>query len=328
MASWMQDILIFSAAFLAVAAVFWMLTRGAQDSKMKKRLARVKNRQHAAVASAATDAASLRRKTGDASLPLVSKLLAVLPTLNKLRDRLERSGKKITAEKYCLVSALLFAAVVMCVQLFFNKPFILGVLIAIVLAVGIPHFLVGRWITKRTKAFLRVFPDSLDLIVRGLRSGLPVAESIKLVAKEVPDPVASVFQRMADTMKLGVPLDKILSATAKKLRITEFDFFVTSIILQRETGGNLSEILNNLSEVLRKRFMMKMKIKAMTSEARASTVIVGSLPFIVMAAVRFMSPDYLDPLFNDYRGNIAAGGALLSLCMGVFIMNRMASFEI
>jgi tight adherence protein B len=123
-------------------------------------------------------------------------------------------------------------------------------------------------------------------------------------------------------------MEKALQDTARKLDNTEFNFFTTSIILQRETGGNLSEILNNLSEVIRKRYMMKMKIRAMTSEARASSIIIGVLPFIVSLAVMVISPGYLNPLIDDYRGNVSLIIASGMLVFGIWIMNRMAKFEI
>ena len=129
-------------------------------------------------------------------------------------------------------------------------------------------------------------------------------------------------------MKLGVPMEKALTEVAKNLRLTEFNFFVTSIILQRETGGNLAEILNNLSEVLRSRYLMKMKIKAMSSEAKASAYIIGALPFVVIGAVGVLSPEYMKPLINDYRGNICAGVAASMMAFGAWIMNRMIQFEI
>ena len=129
-------------------------------------------------------------------------------------------------------------------------------------------------------------------------------------------------------MALGIPLEKTLYDTAKKYRITEFDFFVTSIILQRETGGNLSEILANLSEALRLRLMMRLKIKAMSAEAKASMYIIGALPFFVLGALMIMSPEYVDPLVNDFRGNIAAAIAASMLGFGMWVMMRMARFEI
>jgi tight adherence protein B len=181
---------------------------------------------------------------------------------------------------------------------------------------------------KRLKKFLVLFPDAIDFIVRGLRSGLPVTESMNIVGKEMEEPVGSIFAHIGESVKLGVPVDKALQDTAKKLGLTEFNFFVTSIILQRETGGNLSEILNNLSEVLRTRLMMRMKIKAMSSEAKASAIIVGSLPFIVIAALMYLSPDYLIPLIDTTKGNCIALGCAFSLMFGIGVMIKMTKFEI
>ncbi len=209
-----------------------------------------------------------------------------------------------------------------------KKPVFLAVPLAFIAGAWLPIKFLQMRIAKQNREFLKLFPDAIDLIVRGLRSGLPVTESLVLVAHEVADPVGPTFARVGNTMKLGVPLEKALQETAKKLDLAEFNFFTTSILLQRETGGNLSEILNNLSEVLRARIMMRLKIKAMSSEARASTIIIGALPFVVITAVGVLSPDYMKPLFTDYRGNIWLGVAAGMLGSGLYIMNRMSKFEI
>jgi tight adherence protein B len=187
---------------------------------------------------------------------------------------------------------------------------------------------VGSKIKKRQKLFLKLFPDAIDLMVRGLRAGLPVAESFINVSKELPPPMGDTFGMIAQQTQLGMPMEKALAENATKLALTEFNFFVTTIILQRETGGNLGEILNNLSEMLRQRHMMRLKIGALSSEARASAYIIGALPFLVFGILMAISPDYLDPLFNDIRGNHALIGAGCSLGMGAFIMKRMTQLEI
>ena len=176
--------------------------------------------------------------------------------------------------------------------------------------------------------FLKLFPDAIDLIVRGLRAGLPVGQSMVNVAEEIPEPVKSTFKEITEQVALGMTFEKALEGAAKKLGMTEFNFFITSIILQRETGGNLGEILNNLSEVLRGRQTMRLKIKALSSEAKASAIIVGALPFFVFIALNVLSPDYLEPLYSDFRGNLAMFGAGCSLCIGGFIMMKMTQFEI
>ena len=158
--------------------------------------------------------------------------------------------------------------------------------------------------------------------------GLPIAESFITVSHEVPDPLGGVFTRLSQQTQLGVPMERALADTAEKLGVTEFDFFVTSIILQRETGGNLGEILSNLADMLRQRHMMKLKIGALSSEARSSAYIIGALPFFVFVILEFMSPAYLRPLFDDYRGNLSLAGAGAMLAIGAIVMGKMTQLEI
>lgn len=298
-----------------------------QIGKLKKRMKRAAEEKASTDTSGQTTAASLRRMEGDSSLPLISRTIGQWRSMGVLRARLARAGMSVSAERYLINTGLLFC---LCagIPMALGKSPLLFLLLAVVFALGLPHLIVNFRIGRRAKLFLLLFPDAIDLIVRGLKAGLPVTESIKMVAKEIDQPVGDVFQSMTEKMALGIPLEKTLYDTAKQYAITEFDFFVTSIVLQRETGGNLSEILANLSEALRQRIMMRLKIKAMSSEAKASMYIIGALPFFVMGALSVMSPEYLGPLFTDYRGNIAlflAGGMLST---GIFVMVRMTQFEI
>lgn len=328
------EYVVFAGILLAVLiSAPVVLSLSGHKSKISRRAAAMHKRtQHKS--SSKTDssesqkAKSLRVQEGDSSLPLLTALFSHLPNIKRLRDRIAQSGLAISAERYLALNLLLFALSSMLFIVVLDYSVTVSFLVAIVIGLGLPHMVLGFCIGRRTKRFLLLFPDAIDLIVRGLRAGLPVTESIKMVSKEIGEPVGTVFRNMTEKMALGVPLEKTLYDTAAKYRITEFDFFVTSIVLQRETGGNLSEILNNLSEALRQRLMMRMKIKAMSSEAKASMYIISALPFMVVAALAFVSPDYLNPLFDDFRGNIAlliAGGMLST---GVFIMVRMTKFEI
>lgn len=307
-----------------------VLSLASPQGKIRKRADRLRKRVKEPAANKRRDdpTRSLRRQEGDASLPLFTQLSAHLPNISRLRDRIARSGMTLSAERYLAFNLLLFIMSMLVMVTFFDLDMLLSMLLAVVVGLGLPHMVLNFRIARRTKKFLILFPDAIDLIVRGLRAGLPVTESIKMVSREIEEPVGSVFRTMTEMMALGIPLEMTLYDTAAKYRITEFDFFVTSIALQRETGGNLSEILNNLSDALRQRLMMRLKIKAMSSEAKASMYIIAALPFMVMGALTVTSPEYLMPLFNDYRGNIAlaiAGGMLFS---GIFIMVRMTKFEI
>lgn len=316
------DIILIVVA-LAMIFMIWRIITGKQRKAMQRRIAHIRE----VSASRGEGDLSLKRKIVKLE-GLLFWLTKPLPDFKKLGDMLERAGKTISPKQYVLRCVLIVLVLTFAVPLLFKKSWILGLCLGVVLAGWLPLKVLQYAINKRNKAFLALFPDAIDLIVRGLRSGLPVSESLVLVSHEVGAPVGPAFAKIANTMKLGVPMEKALQETARKLDISEFNFFTTSIMLQRETGGNLSEILNNLSEVLRARILMRMKIKAMSSEARASTMIISALPFVVILAVAFVSPDYMKPLFNDYRGNIWLGIAAGMMFGGISIMNKMSKFEI
>jgi tight adherence protein B len=320
----MIDVLIFISVIIVVLLI-GSSGRGAKRKLFKKRIVRLKQRK-APAAKSAVDM-SLRRKHAEEK-GFVYWVMKPLPDFKKLGDRLERAQVKITTQQFLFRRMLAMIVITFVLAVIFKKSLIMAVSIALILGVWVPFKIISYKINKQSKAFLRLFPDAIDLIVRGLRAGLPVSESIVLVSEEVPAPVGGVFATISNTMKLGVTLESALQETAQKLDLTEFNFFTTSVILQRETGGNLSEILNNLSEVLRGRFIMRMKIKAMSSEARASAYIIGALPFVVLLAVSVLSPDYIKPLYQDYRGNICAAIAVGMMVSGGWIMNRMTQFEI
>lgn len=320
----MSDLLIFLTVGVLFFGIFYMA--GGKKRTLQKQLEGLKTRVSNKPQGGTGDI-SLRRKANESS-GFMSVLAKQLPNITKLGDRLERAGIQLSPQQYMLRRIFWVLGITFVVGIIFKKSFLLGFFIGIITAVWLPLKLIQRKIGKENKAFLRIFPDAIDLIVRGLRSGLPVSESIVLVSTEVPNPVGSAFMTISHTMKLGVTLEKALQEMARKLDLTEFNFFTTSIILQRETGGNLSEILNNLSEVLRGRYIMGMKIKAMSSEARASAMIIGALPFIVILAVAVLSPGYLRPLIDDHRGNIAAMTAAGMMTFGLWVMNRMTKFEI
>ena len=306
--------------------VVYVSTRGgAVEKKKAARLMRVTRKQSLGLPS---HAPSLRRlKPGEDTV--VGQVLASMQSITKLRGRLEVAGLTKTTPQQFLLSMLgitLFVAIVVWVG--WGKPIYVCLPVGMLFGLAIPHMVVGRKIKKRQKMFLKLFPDAIDLMVRGLRAGLPVAESFITVSKELPPPMGDTFAMIAQQTQLGVPMEKALADNASKLALTEFNFFVTTIILQRETGGNLGEILNNLSDMLRQRHMMRLKIGALSSEARASAYIIGALPFLVFCILEAVSPDYLKPLFNDVRGNHALLGAGASLSMGGFIMKRMTQLEI
>jgi tight adherence protein B len=209
-----------------------------------------------------------------------------------------------------------------------GMPFLLSLMVGLLIGFGLPHMIIGFLIGKRLNKFNSNFPDAIELMVRGLRSGLPITETLGIVATEIPGPVGIEFRSVADKMKIGRTMDAALQETADRLGTAEFQFFVITLNIQRETGGNLAETLSNLADVLRKRAQMKLKIKAMSSESKASAMIIGALPFIVFAMVYMMNPEYMGGFFRDERLIIAGLGAMVWMGIGVFIMAKMINFEI
>jgi tight adherence protein B len=311
---------------LSLMLGYYFLSDG-KNKKRQARIERVTKRNFTKAAKSPSDAMTLRRKQQDSGLPFLRSLVKHLPNMDVLRARMIRAGMTMSADRYlaiCLGIFLVFPIVFLVI----HKPLPFGVGLGFVFGVILPHKVVSFKGNSRIKKFLLLFPEAIEYIVRGLRSGLPVTESMNMVGEEMAEPIGSIFASIGESVKLGITVEKALQDTARKLNSTEFNFFVTSIILQRETGGNLSEILNNLADVLRKRFMMRMKIKAMSSEAKASAYIIAALPFVVITALAFISPDYMVPLIDDHTGNLAAAGAACSLTFGFGIMMKMTRFEI
>ncbi|MDF8332482.1 type II secretion system F family protein [Novosphingobium cyanobacteriorum] len=241
--------------------------------------------------------------------------------------RLHRTGKGWTMSQYLYVSGGLALGIMLLVTLKTGAP-ILGLGAGLIVGGGLPHFMVNRAINKRTEAFVTRFPDALELLVRGLRSGLPITETLGVVATELPGPVGEEFKAVTDRIKVGRTMEEALQESADRLNMAEFSFFCITLAIQRETGGNLAETLANLADVLRKRAQMKLKIKAMSSESKASAYIVGALPFIVFALIYSINPAYLGKFFVDERLIIAGLGGLVWLSIGAFIMAKMVNFEI
>jgi tight adherence protein B len=183
-------------------------------------------------------------------------------------------------------------------------------------------------IKRRINKFTSNFPDAIELMVRGLRSGLPITETLGIVAGEIPGPVGVEFRMVSDKMKIGRTMEAALQETADRLGTAEFQFFVITLAIQRETGGNLAETLSNLADVLRKRAQMKLKIRAMSSESKASAYIVGSLPFVVFGLVYMINPRYMGQFFIDQRLIVAGIGGMIWMGLGGLIMAKMVNFEI
>jgi tight adherence protein B len=251
----------------------------------------------------------------------------LIPKPALLRKRLEMTGKDITLGKYAMVCLGLVVLITFALKMR-GAPFLLSFLVGLFVGVGVPHFIVGKMIKRRVNKFNSNFPDAIELMVRGLRSGLPITETLGIVASEITGPVGVEFRIVSDKMKIGRTMEAALQDTADRLGTPEFQFFVITLAIQRETGGNLAETLSNLADVLRKRAQMKLKIRAMSSESKASAYIVGSLPFVVFSLVWMINPGYMGNFFTDQRLIVAGIGGMIWMGIGALIMAKMVNFEI
>jgi len=267
------------------------------------------------------------RKAVAARKPKMHKIAGSSSRMEALALRLHRTGKKWTLAQYFYATLGLILGFTVLIYLRTGAP-LLALGVGVVLGAGIPHLVVNFFVNKRVNDFTAKFPDAIELLVRGLRSGLPVTETLSVVAQEVPGPVGEEFRAVVDRIKVGRTMEDALQETADRLNTPEFSFFCITLAIQRETGGNLAETLSNLADVLRKRSQMKLKIKAMSSESKASAYIVGSLPFIVFGLIWWVNPKYLADFFVDDRLIVAGLGGMIWMGIGVFIMAKMVSFEI
>lgn len=318
-------ILIIGGAFLAFTMLVILLGGPSVGKAKSRRLAMVKDR-HAASTEAVV-AAQMRKTIQASSAMGGSNLSSLMPRREEMEKRLRRTGKTWNVSQYMLASMVIFV-VMTGLLIAIRSPFLLAAMIGAFAAIGLPYFIVGRLIKKRVAKFNTRFPDAIDLLVRGLKSGLPVTETFQVVSQELPGPVGEEFKGVVERIRIGNTMEAALQESAEMLGTPEFQFFCITIAIQRETGGNLAETLANLSDVLRKRAQMKLKIKAMSSESKASALIVGSLPFIVFTLVWFINNNYMANFFKDERLMVAGGGGLIWMSLGAFIMAKMVNFEI
>src|SRR5690242_15442073 len=311
-----------------VGALFlaFMAMRGPSASKMvKRRIELIKERHGDTLAGNAQ--AQIRKLFAARTNKLESYASTLIPKPALLRKRLEMTGKEISLGKYAMICIGIVAFVTIGLKMR-GAPLLLALLLGLFFGIGGPHFVIGKMIDRRVRKFTANFPDAIELMVRGLRSGLPITETLGVVASEIPGPVGVEFRMVADKMKIGRTMEAALQDTADRLGTPEFQFFVITLAIQRETGGNLAETLSNLADVLRKRAQMKLKIRAMSSESKASAYIVGSLPFIVFTLVYMMNPKYMQGFFTDQRLMVAGIGGMIWMGIGGAIMAKMVNFEI
>lgn len=244
-----------------------------------------------------------------------------------LKARLSQAGLSISVRQFYLFSAV-FALLALMVCLLAGLPLIVCLGIAFIAGAGVPRWIVGYLVKRRLNRFLEEFPNSLDVMVRSIKSGLPLTDALRLIAAEGQEPVKSEFRRIVESQQLGIGVPEACARMFTSIPLQEVNFFAIIIAIQSQAGGNLSEALGNLSRVLRERRKMRAKITALSMEAKASAAIIGALPFIVMLLVYLSSPEYILILFQDPRGHLILGISGIWMSIGILVMRNMVNFEI
>lgn len=259
---------------------------------------------------------------------------------NDIQGKLNQAGLEITPTVFWIMSAV--CAVVGAGLMFISgaegPPPIIGpeiksrpamiVLGAIIGGIGFPRFVLGFLAKGRSKKMVNQFADGIDIIVRGVKSGLPLTECLQIIARESPAPLGPEFQQLTDNVKMGTTMERALQQFYKRVPLSEVNFFVIVLSIQAKAGGNLSEALGNLSAVIRSRKMMREKIKALSSEAKASAMIIGCLPFAVTVMVYLTTPDYIMELFIKPTGHMILFMAACLMGTGIAVMRKMINFDI
>ncbi|WP_457586873.1 type II secretion system F family protein [Ensifer canadensis] len=244
-----------------------------------------------------------------------------------MKARLAQANLTISLAKFYVFSALfgLFAAFV---ALILGTGLAIAAGIGVIVAAGLPRWLVNFLIKRRCKKFLEEFPNALDIMVRSIKSGLPLNDALRLIANDGQEPVKSEFRRVVESQQVGLSVTEACARMVNHMPLSEVNFFAIVIGIQAQAGGNLSEALGNLSKVLRERKKMKAKVNALSMEAKASAWIIGALPFIVSTLVYLTSPDYMMILFTDQRGHLIIGAGLVWMSIGILMMRNMINFDI
>ena len=319
-------LLMFAGAAILIVAMGVMAFAGPSTAKARTRRLNALRDRHSNSTGAIVEA-QMRRIQAVRNTKMDNLAARFLPKPALLKKRLDMTGKSWTPGKY-LAACMIIAAVEMALAMFKGAPFLIAFFGGVGSGLMIPHIVVGMTIKRRVAKFTKNFPDAIELLVRGLRSGLPISETLGVVATEISGPVGVEFRSVADKMKIGRTMDTALQETADRLGTPEFQFFVITLQIQRETGGNLAETLSNLADVLRKRMQMKLKIKAMSSESKASAYIIGALPFIVFFLIYQINYSYMSQFFHDPRLIATGLGGMVWMGIGAFVMRQMINFEI
>lgn len=293
------------------------------DKRMKALQADVQVRRQVVSADKVRET---RRRTVQDALKQQSDALSARRAKKTLKHRMFQAGVR-TPPKVWIRNCIILGVGLLAVLIVVQVPALYAAVMALGGAYVLPNMYLGWRRKKYQNAYLDELPNAVEAIVRGVKAGMPLNDSIRLVAKEVKEPVKSEFMRVLDQQSIGKSMAEAVEVLFERVPLAEVNFFIVVITVQQQSGGNLSEALSNLAVVLRNRKKMKAKVKAMSSEAKASAMIIGALPIFVIGSVSVVSPSYLSPLVTTSGGMICLGIAAVMMMTGAFVMNRMIQFD-
>lgn len=244
-----------------------------------------------------------------------------------LKAKLSQAGLSMTPTQFVLIG-IAFGLFMMVASFIAGSPLVVAAGVFVIAGLGFPRWALNFMVKRRMNKFLEEFPNSLDVMVRSIKSGLPLTDALRLIAAEGQEPVKSEFRRVVESQQMGMNIPEACARMFTHIPLQEVNFFSIVIAIQSQAGGNLSEALGNLSRVLRERRKMRAKVSAMSMEAKASAAIIGSLPLIVMLLVYLTSPEYIMVLFTDPRGHLILGGSAVWMSIGILVMRNMINFDI
>jgi tight adherence protein B len=321
----MDSLAVFFLAAVAVGGLVWVFLYPilSGERKAEKRMESV---------AKATPAARTSRGAQRSRRDAVESTLKEFEERQKknrklpLSVRIEQAGLKWSKNQFIMVSAGVGFGLFM-VALLIGPGLVAAAAIGFAGAFGLPRWMLSFLKKRREAKFLNGFPDAVDIIVRGVKAGLPLLDCMKMIATEAPEPLKTEFRVIVETQAVGMPLGEACNKLYERTPVPEANFFAIVISIQQKAGGNLSEALGNLSRVLRDRKKMKSKIRAMSQEAKASAGIIGALPVAVMTLVYVTSPQYISLLFTEPLGNVMLAGSAAWMTMGVLVMKKMINFD-
>mgnify|MGYP001385867127 FL=1 len=321
--------------FLVAGAVFISMVAVTFSLILPQIKARANLRQRISVASGNVSAAEVTRGIGGDSSrrrDIQSRLRQLEDAKTKksfavkLRETLRQAGLRLTLRNYFLLCTAF--SVVAAILYKMTGYHLVGIVpVSITVGFGLPRYVLFYLTKRRVNKFTKEFANAVDIIVRGIKSGLPVSECLKIIATESPEPVAGLFLEIVESQNLGLTLEVSLERAQEQIKTPELQFFTIVLIIQGQTGGNLADTLANLSGILRDRKKMADKVKSLSSEAKSSAGIIGSLPFLMTGLLYLVNPEYLTPLFTADLGKIMIAGGLVWMSAGIFIMKQMINFE-